>query len=253
MPIIFLTSQLGYGTMSTVKLNRATLAEQVAEALIDRIEVNGLKPGDPLPSINRLADEFGVSKPIIREALRTLEGRELIVTSNGRAPIVKPISGDTLRLFFERAVIIDAESMIELLEIRRGLEIQSVTLAARKRTEHEVAEMRSVVMEMREHLYDPNEYTELDIKLHFLIASASRNMLMLYLIQSIRDVLRSTIKEGLRSRFSEAQIRRVQELHEAVVDAVTAQDAATAGSAMAAHFDDAIDAIYRSMLQNAAQ
>jgi DNA-binding FadR family transcriptional regulator len=239
--------------MTTVKLNRATLAEQVAEALIERIEVNGLKPGDPLPSINRLADEFGVSKPIIREALRTLEGRELIVTSNGRAPIIKPISGDSLRLFFERAVIIDTESMIELLEIRRGLEIQSVTLAARKRTDDEVAEMRSVVMEMRDHLYDPNEYTELDIKLHFLIASASRNTLMLYLIQSIRDVLRSTIKEGLRSRFSEAQIRRVQELHEAVVDAVTDQDVAAAGSAMAAHFDDAIDAIYRSMLQNAVQ
>ncbi|MDX2138226.1 MAG: FCD domain-containing protein [Chloroflexota bacterium] len=239
--------------MSTVKLNRATLAEQVAEALIDRIEVNGLKPGDPLPSINRLADEFGVSKPIIREALRTLEGRELIVTSNGRAPMIKPISGDSLRLFFERAVIIDTESMIELLEIRRGLEIQSVTLAARKRTDDQAAEMRSVVMEMREHLYDPNEYTELDIKLHFLIASASRNTLMLYLIQSIRDVLRSTIKEGLRSRFSETQIRRVQELHEAVVDAVTVQDVTAAAEAMAAHFDDAIDAIYRSMLQNAEQ
>jgi GntR family transcriptional regulator, transcriptional repressor for pyruvate dehydrogenase complex len=237
--------------MTTIKLNRATLADQVADALIQRIEAAGLKPGDPLPSINRLADEFGVSKPIIREAIKTLEGREFIETSNGRAPIVKPISGDSLRLFFERAVSIDGESMIELLEIRRGLEIQSVTLAARKRTDDELNEMRSVVTEMREHLYNPTEYTELDLKLHFLIASASRNTLMLYLIQSIRDVLRNTIKEGLRSRFSEAQIRRVQELHEAVVNAIAEQDTTAAGGAMATHFDDAIDAIYRSMLQNA--
>lgn len=236
--------------MTIIKLNRATLAEQVADALIERIEADGLKPGDPLPSISRLVDEFGVSKPIIREALRTLEGRELIETSNGRTPIIKPISGESLRLFFERAVIVDGESIIELLEIRRGLEIQSVTLAARRRTEAEVTEMRRVVMQMREHLNDSVEYTELDLKLHFLIASASRNTLILYLIQSIRDVLRSTIKEGLRSRFSEVQIRRVQELHEALVDAIEAGDSASAGSAMAAHFDDAINAIYHSTLQS---
>jgi DNA-binding FadR family transcriptional regulator len=235
--------------MSSIKLNRATLAEQVAEALVDRIENDGLRPGDPLPSISRLAEEFAVSKPIVREALKTLEGRELIEISNGRTPIVKPITSDSLRLFFERAIAIDPQSLIELLEIRRGLEIQSVMLAAVKRADHEVEEMRILVKQMRTHLYDSAEYAELDLKLHFAIASASRNTLMLHLIQSIRDVLRNTIKEGLRSRFSKAQLLRVQELHEAIVTAIAAGDAAAAATAMAAHFDDAINAIYRSMIQ----
>lgn len=235
--------------MATIKLNRATLAEQVADALMERIEADGIRPGDPLPSISRLADQFNVSKPIIREALKTLEGRDLIEISNGRTPIVKPITGESLRLFFERAVALDSQSLIELLEIRRGLEIQSVTLAAQKRSDEEAAEMTHVVELMHQHLHDSDEYTELDLRFHFLIASASRNMLMLYLIQSIRDVLRSTIQEGLRSRFTEAQVIRVQELHQSIVDAVTARDASAAAQAMSAHFDDAIDAIYRSMIQ----
>jgi GntR family transcriptional regulator, transcriptional repressor for pyruvate dehydrogenase complex len=235
--------------MSTIKLNRATLAEQVCEALVERIESLGLKPGDPLPSIGQLADEFSVSKPIVREALKTLEGRDIIEISNGRLPIVKPITSDSLRLFFERAVALDSQSLIELLEIRRGLEIQSVSLAAQKRTDEEASEMLDLVRTMDEELHNPLVYTELDLRLHFMIASASRNMLMLHLIQSIRDVLRSTIKEGLRSRFSEAQVQRVQDLHQAIVDAVVARDADEAAAAMAAHFDDAINAIYQSMLQ----
>jgi GntR family transcriptional regulator, transcriptional repressor for pyruvate dehydrogenase complex len=235
--------------MSTIKLNRATLAEQVADALVERIEADGLRPGDPLPSISRLADEFNVSKPIIREALKTLEGRDLIEISNGRTPIVKPITGDSLRLFFERAVALDPQSLIELLEIRRGLEIQSVMLAALKRSDREASEMAELVQQMHIYLHSPDEYTELDLRLHFMIASASRNTLMLHLIQSIRDVLRSTIQEGLRSRFTEAQVLRVQELHQSIVDAVTLRDAPAAAAAMAAHFDDAIDAIYRSMIE----
>jgi GntR family transcriptional regulator, transcriptional repressor for pyruvate dehydrogenase complex len=235
--------------MTTIKLNRSTLAEQVADLLAQRIETDGFKPGDPLPSIARLAEEFSVSKPIIREALKTLEGRSLIEVSNGKTPIVRPISSDSLRLFFERAVALDSRSLIELLEIRRGLEIQSALLAARSALVSETAQMRDLVADMRNHLYQHALYADLDLDLHMRIAAASRNTLMAHLIESIRDVLKDTIKEGLRSRFTDEQLLRVQTLHEAIVDRIAAGDAEGAASAMAIHFDDAIDAIYRSMIK----
>lgn len=234
--------------MSTLKLNRATLAEQVAEALIERLEAEGLRPGAPLPSIAKLAEEYGVSKPIIREALKTLEGREIIEITNGKTPIVKPITSSSLRMFFERAVALHPRSLIELLEIRRGLEIQSCLLAARHATAEEIEQMQAIISAMETHLYDHAEYAELDLRLHLLIASTSRNTLMLHLIQSIRDVLKDTIKEGLRSRFTEEQILRVQALHAAIVASIARHDADGASQTMAAHFDDAIDAIYHSMI-----
>jgi GntR family transcriptional regulator, transcriptional repressor for pyruvate dehydrogenase complex len=235
--------------MSNIQLNRSTLAEQVADLLVARIEADGLKPGDPLPSIARLAEEFRVSKPIIREALKTLEGRSLIEVANGKTPIVRPISSDSLRLFFERAVALDPRSMIELLEIRRGLEIQSVVLAARHATVAQTAEMRALVEQMRANLYDHALYADLDLELHMQIASASCNTLMYHLIESIRDVLKDTIKEGLRSRFTGEQLLHVQSLHESLVERIGAGDVEGAGAVMAVHFDDAINAIYRSLIK----
>jgi GntR family transcriptional regulator, transcriptional repressor for pyruvate dehydrogenase complex len=234
--------------MRRITLNRLTLADQVAQALIDYIDAEQLKPGDTLPSIGKLADEFGVSKPIVREALKALEGGEIIEISNGRTPIVKPISSKSLRLFFRRAVSVDQRSMIELLEIRRGLEIQSALLAAKNRTAAEAERMQALVLDMRDKLYDPAPYAVLDLELHLLIASASRNSLMFHLIESIRDVLKSTIEEGLRSRFTEEQTIRVQHLHEDIVAALINENVEAASQAMARHFDDAIDAVYHSML-----
>jgi len=235
--------------MPSIKLNRSTLAEQVADVLISRIQLDSLRPGDPLPSIAKLADEFHVSKPIIREALKTLEGRDLVEVANGKTPIVKPISSNSLRLFFERAIALDARSMIELLEIRRGLEIQSVLLAARNSTVTETAQMRNLIADMRLHLNDHEVYADLDLKLHLLIAFASRNTLMFHLVESVRDVLKDTIKEGLRSRITDEQLGYVQTLHETIVDKVSQGDADGAALAMASHFDDAINAIYRSVLK----
>lgn len=234
--------------MAETKLSRATLAEQVAQAVLERIEHDGLKPGDPLPSIGKLADEFSVSKPIIREALKTLEGREIIIISNGRTPVVKPITSDSLRTFFERAIALDSKSLIELLEVRRGLEIQSAILAAQHCRPEELAQMYTLLSEMRAHLYESDRYAELDLELHLLIAAASRNSLMYHLIQSIRDVLKDTITEGLRNRFDDEQLRQVQALHEAVVAALASHDRVQASQAMAEHFDDAINAIYRATI-----
>jgi GntR family transcriptional regulator, transcriptional repressor for pyruvate dehydrogenase complex len=231
------------------KLNRLTLAEQVAQLLVERIEQEKLHPGDSFPSIAKLAEEYNVSKPIIREALKTLEGRGIVEVSNGRTPTVKPLTSQNLRTFFEHAVAFNPRSLIELLEIRRGLEIQSALLAARNRNAEEMAEILALVAQMRDNVYNPVLYTELDLRLHLMIALASRNTLMVYMIESIRNILRDTIKEGLRSRFTDEQIQYVQYLHERIVDAIHHQDTERVQQAMAEHFDDAINAIYMSMLQ----
>jgi DNA-binding FadR family transcriptional regulator len=235
--------------MPQYQLNRETLADQVVHLLTQRLERENLQPGDSLPSIAKLADEFSVSKPIIREALKTLEGRGLIEMSSGKTPIIRSLNSDNLRLFFEHVIAFNPKSLIELLEIRRGLEIQSALLAAQNRNPEEIREMQTLIAHMRHNLYNHTMYAELDLRLHLLIATASRNTLMVYMVESVRDVLRDSIKEGLRSRFTDAQIQLVQQLHEQLVDAIVTGDAALAQKVMADHFDDAINAIYRLMLK----
>ena len=79
-------------------LSRQTLPEQVAENLIDFIASEGLKPGELLPSTAKLSESFGVSRPVVREGLRSLASLGIIEIVNGKGAIVKPIDGSLLQL-----------------------------------------------------------------------------------------------------------------------------------------------------------
>src|ERR1700693_7018 len=100
------------------KLHRETLAEQAAAGLMQFILEKDLKPGEMLPSEIMLTTEFGVSRQVIREALKSLQGQGVIESINGKGAIIRPIDSDTLLTFFSRAVQINRHTMIELIEVR---------------------------------------------------------------------------------------------------------------------------------------
>src|SRR5262245_42807138 len=155
------------------KLNRTTLVEQVAQNLVDFIENTSLEPGDTLPSTTKLADNFGVSRPVVREALKYLEAKGMIEITNGKKPMVKPITTELLLGFFDRIVKVEHKALREFMEIRQGLEIQCARLAAQRHTPEQLAAMKQVVLTMRENLHDAGAFIELDVELHLLIAQAS--------------------------------------------------------------------------------
>lgn len=227
------------------KLNRATLAEQIAQALGEQIDQ--LHPGDALPSTAELARQFEVSRPVIREALKSLQGRGMIDISNGKSAVVKPITGDMLRVFFQRAIAQERETLVELLEVRRGIEIQCALLAAERRTDEELTQMQAIVGQMAAQLGSPAAYAELDYQLHLQIAAATHNNMMFYLIESIREVSKDTIREGLRHRLTTEQFMKVQNAHESLVHQIAVQSPQGAAQAMAAHFDDAIQVVFYGM------
>jgi GntR family transcriptional regulator, transcriptional repressor for pyruvate dehydrogenase complex len=222
------------------KLSRETLVEQAERNLLTFIDTQGLKPGDLLPSEGKLAADFGVSRPVIRETLKSLAGKGVIAIANGKGALVQPVNSSPLRQFFQRALLADREAIVELMEVRRGIEALSVELAARRRTPEQVARMADLVAAMRVHLADSDAYTELDVELHLLIAAAAHNTMLYHLVESLRDVLKGSIREGLRRRQTGAELERVQIHHEAILSAIQSGDAKQAIGAMAAHFDEAM-------------
>lgn len=225
------------------KLSRGTLAEQVTENLLTYIEEQNLKPGDLLPSETSLSTSFGVSRPVIREALKNLEGKGIIEIVNGKGALVKPIDSHPLRLFFQRAMQFERSTILEIMEVRKGLEVQAVMLAAKRREESDLAAIRKLVNAMRSELQNPLNYATLDTDYHLAIASATHNSILYYLVESIRDALHTTISTGLKSRHHIEQVERIQELHEKILHLITTGDVAGAGESMALHFDEAIEAI----------
>jgi DNA-binding FadR family transcriptional regulator len=239
----------GGGKSLLEKLHRETLAEQAAQALLELIARRGLRAGDVLPAEMTLASEFGVSRQVIREALKALQGQGVIEILNGKGAVVRPVDGSSLVLFFQRAVRLDQRALIELIEVRKGIEIQSAMLAAERRLPEELGCMHEIVARMGQHISEPESYSELDLELHLAIALATHNTMLYHLVSSLREVSRDTMLAGLRHRHGEKQLARVQELHVLLCSEIEGGHAEAAGRAMALHFDEAILALANDELR----
>lgn len=222
------------------KLSRQTLAEQAVESLQGYIEETSLQPGDALPSEAALATRLGVSRPVIREALKALVGRNVIEIVNGKGAIIKPMGSRDLNPFFRRAVNFDKHAIRELLEVRQGLEVQAARIAASLRTDEEIAELEQILGQMHEHLYDAETFIEADLAFHLCIASITHNAILRYLIESIRDAMRGTMLQWHDRRHTPEEHERVFQLHEAIVAALKSGDATATADAMTDHFVSAI-------------
>lgn len=225
------------------KISRETLADQAARNLMAYIEAEDLKPGRWLPSEHQLAADLGVSRPIIREALKSLEGKGVIAVVSGKGAVVKPLDGQLLQQFFQRAIQIEQEALIDLIELRRAIEIAVAGQAARQRRPEELAQIAAIVGEMRRSLHAPEDYVALDVTFHQLVAALTRNQLMCHLVTSIREVIKDTLQESQLRSLNDEQLERVQRGHEAILAAIEQGDVAAAEQAMAEHFEEAINSL----------
>jgi DNA-binding FadR family transcriptional regulator len=146
-------------------------------------------------------------------------------------------------MFFQRAMQMEQDTILELMEVRRGLEVQAAVLAAQRRTEKDLETIGQIVRAMRENIDDLDAFTQLDVELHVRIAAASHNSMLAYLVESIRDSLRNTITAGLRSRGTALQLEAIQRTHETLFQTLSTGNVEATMHAMEWHFDEAITAM----------
>jgi GntR family transcriptional regulator, transcriptional repressor for pyruvate dehydrogenase complex len=169
-------------------IERRNTYELVAENLLALISERHLNPGDSLPTERELMQHYGVGRSSVREALRMLESKGLIVAGGSAAFLVadfrNPLN-DSLSLL----LAVEEGSLRELFEVRRILEGEAVVLATERCDESHLTRMRAATELMRERLADQVEYIESDVAFHLTIAEATQNRLILHLVHAIRDQL----------------------------------------------------------------
>ncbi|WP_186456856.1 FadR/GntR family transcriptional regulator [Sphingomonas suaedae] len=219
------------------------LVEQVIAYLRDHVASEQLRPGARLPSETTISETLGVSRPVVREAMRTLAATGLVEMAVGKRATIVPVDGTMMSRVISNAVLIGQANERDILELRRGVEIAMVVLAAQHRSAEQAAELESIVVDMARHIDDAERYLALDLRLHVTLAEATGNPLYSLLIDALRQLILVAMSTG-RERWSEIRgLDRVQELHEQIVRAVVAGDPAAAAAAMAQHFDDALTVI----------
>ena len=211
------------------------LYERVVEKVLELISSGAWKPGFRLPSERELSEAFGVSRTVVREAVKALEARGVLESATGSGVSVRRadvnIVSQSLRTYIQLANREDFE--IRLNEVRRVLEVEMVALAAVRRTPEQLTKLRQICQKMRAKGNTAKQMAELDFSLHVTLAEATQNdlfkVLLAPLINQLRDHIILTWEDFPRP------VEQVFDQHEAIVAAVENGEAEVARQAMMNH------------------
>jgi GntR family transcriptional regulator, transcriptional repressor for pyruvate dehydrogenase complex len=213
--------------------------ESVLDSVIERLEelvFDSFEPGDTLPAEGKLAEALGVSRLTVREATRSLEARGLLEITQGRRPRVAAPNGALVGDFFQNAVRRDPRALLDLLEVRRALEVHIAGLAAKRATKGDLADMEMSIAAMRVGGERPDAFHAADVRFHENLAAASGNRLLVFLIEAFAEPLReSRLRSFAGHRARGGEVDDVIEQHQAILDAVEARNSKAAANAMREH------------------
>ncbi|HAF86323.1 MAG TPA: FadR family transcriptional regulator [Sphaerochaeta sp.] len=213
-------------------LSRTNLSQQVADHLEEVILSSPTsRISEKLPSEMKLAMQYNVSRPIIREAMKLLQERGLITLKNGSGAYITRPETDTVMNAVSRIMQADKISAEELTQMRGILELSSIDLAVQKITDEQLQEMKVIITTFSDTTLPLKKRVSLDEAFHIAIAQASGNNLMVMFITVLTSLLRDYMGKGVlvdggvvdgikrhQEIFTALENRDPQAAHQAMVD-----------------------------------
>lgn len=221
------------GSFETLK--RAPAYRGVEEAVREMILGGGLAPGESLPSENDLAEQMGVTRATVREALRALETSGLVERGSRKRMMVTAPSPRVVRDAMHQAIVMHGVSYREIWEINMALEPMAAGLAATMAPVETLDAIGSNLEQTAECLADPNGLAKLDVEFHELVARAAGNHALLLSREPLGALLFPAYATVIRKV---GPGRRLLEAHTRIYEALRAGDVETARDWMARHIRD---------------
>ena len=228
-----------------MKISNVKIYEQVADLLLEQIKTGEYEVGDKLPSIQKLAQNYGVSVASIREALNALRTIGVIEIKQGYGTFIKQKEP----IFFEIVEKFNSLTQVEeLLELREIIERTTVGKAAIQRSATDLENMKKALTDMGKAVSDGTSGEAADLQFHLSIAQAANNSLLVELMNNISGLMQDSMKETRKIFIYSKQktMEKLYEEHEAIYLAIEQQQEEQAIAAMEAHLSE----IKATILQN---
>lgn len=230
---------------------RPKRADRLVEAIREKIVSGALQPGDKLPTENQLCDEYGVSRTVVREAVTRLAADGLVLPRQGAGVFVSEQAQTALE-----SLVADLSGKVSMvlnvLEVRMAIEIESAALAAQRRSPSQEAEIRAAFRAFDTLLQRGEPTGAADFDFHRAIAQATNNPFYVEILDVLgrrtipRDLVTTVSSELLQSQEYQA---RLQAEHRAIMEAVSDSDPEAARDAMRRHLS-ASQRRYHGLLQS---
>jgi GntR family transcriptional repressor for pyruvate dehydrogenase complex len=215
-------------------LNRA---EEVARLLGDRIRAGEFAVDARLPSEQIMASQFGVSRPVIREAIARLRHEGLVRTRQGSGAFVCEWKMDSLQ--FDPGIGGRLESVLLIYELRKGIEAEAAALASARRTRAELATIEKRAKRLGETTQSPEENIKADMAFHRAIAEASHNPYYIMVLDYLHRFLLNAFSIARSTVMRDEYAGDMTNEHFDILDAIHRKDSAAARLAAQIHIDRA--------------
>ena len=215
---------------SSLPISQA-IAYQIEQMVLD----GSLNPKQKIPSERQLSTRLGVSRTIVREALRELQGRGVIETRHGQGSFVAEIvpepedESPLMQLFFSHS-----RTLYDLYEVREQLEGQAAFLAAERGTDSDFYKITKAFEAMEG--ADPLTNAELDHAFHRAIVEASHNAVLVHILASLKKLMLHSVQASVANLSHRPQVRQqIDKHHRQIYNAVINRQSQWAQKAAAAH------------------
>ena len=227
--------------MSKQSVRRRQPQPTVEELTKEFILLRNLRSGDKLPTEGELADELGVSRNTVREALRSLQALGIVDIRHGHGTYVRDIAltslADSLTFWGRLSERDGLEGVQPIAEVREVLETNLIGVVIHLLQDSDLHEMDDSVQEMRTRAAKGLHASDADRRFHEILYRPLDNWVHFYLMRAFWDAYTAVSKDSPRPKRDPAQIAQQ---HQDILDALKRRDAEAAQQAMTVHFDNAL-------------
>ena len=216
-------------------IRRARARDEIVDQLRVLMKRGALRPGDRLPSERDLATRFGVSRATVSQALSVLQATGLVESRTGEGTFARADKGDMNVTDLASALRMARGTLTEQLELRRLLEPQVAFLAAERADADDVDSLRRYLAAQESHLAEGRPFIDEDDAFHFTIARATKNTLLIKMVEGIHSLLRDSREHSL---LATGGAKLALEGHRRVYEAIRRSRPEAAHEAMTAHILD---------------
>ncbi len=218
------------------------LAQGVVAYINDSIREGTLVPGDKLPTESEIMRILGVSRTVVREAISHLQAGALVETRHGIGTFVlaPPVA---------RTLGLDPGMAVTVRDLRISMETEAASLAASRRSEEQVAQLRAALDSFDVCVKHGTETVDTDLQFHLLIAQASGNRYFYDILSHFGNniIPRARVNSAkLAHDEPHVYMQRVSHEHEDIFNAIARQDPESARAAMRTHLSNSRERLRRA-------
>jgi GntR family transcriptional repressor for pyruvate dehydrogenase complex len=231
--------QVMAGLLEPVDLSRReSISSEISRKILDYLLAGHVAPGGQLPPERKLAKALGVGRGVVREALKSLTLLGLIEVRQGDGTYLKRAESELLSQAIEWGLLLGTPRILDLIEARRHLEEIVAGLAAERRDERTLQDLRDHLAEMQAAMGDADRFVAADVAFHLTIAEAAGNDTLYQIMLNIRSLLQVWIARVMHAA---SDYHPSLDDHIPILEAIEARDVGAARAAVAAHLQRATD------------